>query len=95
MTSAKARVMPFAATIEACPFLKPYAHHSIKPKINAIYIIRDMPDASRVFIMLITCGINEAVVKNPATSPNISIDEALINDNYSVMGIKIPSIFYI
>jgi len=44
---------------------------------------------------LITCGINEAVVKNPATSPNISIDEALINDNYSVMGIKIPSIFYI
>jgi hypothetical protein len=49
---------------------KPYISHNKVPVVKTVYIDRDMPDVSFVFMVLMAWGTNEMVVPKAASSPS-------------------------
>lgn len=64
-------VSRFAAITGISITMIPYASQSTTPKQNKENIPSDKSFAERVFQVLITCGRNAAVVKEPAANPTI------------------------
>ncbi len=69
MTDAKMSVTALAAITGVLSVNKPNSSHSNVPKVNSEYIYNDMPDVSRVLMVLIAWGKKELVVHNAANKP--------------------------
>ncbi len=65
--------MAFAKIIARLSFKTPYINHMTTPIKNMISIGKDKLETSFVFQVLYTCGKNDAVVKNAAIKPMISM----------------------
>lgn len=61
--------------------INPYTNHKATPRQNKENMPSDKSFAERVFHVLITCGKNAAVVKQPATNPKICIPFILITSD--------------
>jgi hypothetical protein len=73
MMEANISVIPLARLTGIFEEKIPYRSHIRVPNAKREYIARDIPEVSFVLIVLMACGMNEAVVHAAATSPIIVV----------------------
>lgn len=67
------RVIPFASDTGKLWLAIPYINHISVPRVNKIYIDREMEEVSLVRMVFIAWGKKEEVVRQAATKPAMEI----------------------
>ncbi len=70
---AKMRVSPLARYTGTLLLAIPKISHMRVPKVNRLYMTRDMEDVSFVRMVCIACGIKDTDVQHAASNPAYSI----------------------
>jgi hypothetical protein len=70
MINAKINVTPLAAVTGILEVKRPKSNHNKVPKVNKPYMESEIPEVSRVLIVLTAWGRKETVVQKAAARPN-------------------------